>query len=290
VQAAGLDVPLSKRFQFGATFEHGQVSPTGTPWSGPQQPLERTAGTVYASYGGDKLRAQLKGELREDSLPASVPGTPATTEVQWLASGMATWKAHPDLTLRAKFLFSRSSTATNGLARSSEATVGFAWRPSFTDRIALVGRYTFVDEGLPPAQGANSPSDPTTGLPLTGRERAHVMSLAADGRLVWRISLGEKIAAKLRDEPELGTSAWMVLWVNRVSLHITRAWDAVVEYRLLYGPGPAINHGVALELNRILVGHLRLGAGWNFADFSDDELRLGRGSEKGFFVRAEGFY
>ena len=28
----------------------------------------------------------------------------------------------------------------------------------------------------------------------------------------------------------------------------------------------------------------------NFADFSDNELTLGRGSEKGFFVRAQGFY
>ena len=91
-------------------------------------------------------------------------------------------------------------------------------------------------------------------------------------------------------EPDLHTADWMILWVNRVSLHVTRAWDAVVEYRLLYGPGPSLSHGVSLEANRIIVGHLRLGAGWNFAKFSDDELRLGQGSEKGFFVRAEGFY
>jgi hypothetical protein len=30
--------------------------------------------------------------------------------------------------------------------------------------------------------------------------------------------------------------------------------------------------------------------GWNFCDVGDDETTLGRGSEKGFFVRAQGFY
>ena len=116
------------------------------------------------------------------------------------------------------------------------------------------------------------------------------MSLAGQARLFWRISLAEEVGAKRREEPGLGTSDWMILWVNRASLHVTKAWDAVVEYRLLYGPGPALAHGVSIEANRILVGHLRLGAGWNFADFSDDELRLGRGGENGFYIRAQGFY
>ena len=58
----------------------------------------------------------------------------------------------------------------------------------------------------------------------------------------------------------------------------------------LYGPGPALSHGVAIEVNRIIVGHLRLGVGWNFTNFTDDETRLGDGRENGFFVRAQGFY
>lgn len=116
------------------------------------------------------------------------------------------------------------------------------------------------------------------------------MSLAAAGRIIWRFSLAEKIAAKLRDEPELGTSSQFILWVNRLSFHVTRRWDAVAEYRLLDVPGTSLTHGVSVEANVIVVGHLRLGAGWNFSDFSDNELTLGRGSEKGFYVHAEGFY
>ncbi len=84
------------------------------------------------------------------------------------------------------------------------------------------------------------------------------------------------------------------MWVNRASLHVTKTWDAVVEYRLLYTTSPqtasTLANGVSLEVNRILVGHLRLGLGWSFANFSDDELQLGNGNGKGVYVRAEGFY
>ena len=288
MQTAGFDVPLGKRFVFGASFERGTVTPSGTPLAG-QPPLDRTAGSAYASYAGDALRAQLKGELRQDAL---VQAGPSIDERQWLVQGMATWRVHRDLTFRGKLFLSQSTGASTMLARSSEATVGFAWRPSWTDRLALLGRYTWLDEGLPGAQAQSGPTDPLSGAALGFRERAHVMSLAGEGRAVWRISIGEKIAAKRREEvqPDGTSAAWMVLWINRVTLHVTRAWDALVEYRLLYGPGPALSHGVAVEVNRIIVGHLRLGAGWNFASFSDDETRLGDGSDKGFFIRAQGFY
>jgi hypothetical protein len=290
MQTAGLDVPLGKRFVFGATFEHGEVTPGGTPLAG-AQPLSRVAGTAYASYAGDALRVQAKGELRQDSLAQPTGGT--TDELQWLAQGMLTWRVHPDFTLRGKIFFSNSTAmGSTSIARSSEVTAGFAWRPSWTDRLAVLGRYTYLDEALPNAQATNGPTDPLTGAPLGFRERAHVMSVAGDGRVIWRFSLGEKVAAKRREEltPDGNSSAWMILWINRVTFHVTRAWDALAEYRLLYGPGPAISHGAAVEINRIIVGHLRLGIGWNFANFSDDETRLGDGNENGFFVRAQGFY
>jgi uncharacterized repeat protein (TIGR01451 family)/fimbrial isopeptide formation D2 family protein len=279
---AGLDLPLARRFLFSSTFERGEVTPSGTPLSGatPPVPISRTAGTASFSYGGERLRVQARGELRSDKVTDPATGK-ASDELSWLASGMVTAQPHKDLTLRGKALFSDSRVPGSLLARSQEASVGFAWRPSFTDRIALFGRYTWLDEAVPGPQGSTAPAF---------RERSHVMSLAGEARLFWRISLAEKVAAKRRQEPDLGTSDWMILWVNRASLHVTKTWDAVVEYRLMYGPGPALAHGVSVEVNRILVGHLRLGAGWNFADFSDDELRLGRGGENGFYVRAEGFY
>jgi hypothetical protein len=283
MQTAGLSLPLNQRLVFDATFERGAVTASGTPLSGSPD-LDRTAGTASASYGGDRLRAQARVEVRSDQ-PNGGP-----SQLSWLASGMATLHPHKDLTLRVKAFFAKSTAPGATLGHSSEASFGFAYRPSFTDRLALIGRYSFVDEGLTGAQADGAAKDPATGLPMLARERAHVASIAGEGRLFWRLSLAEKVGMKLRQEPDLGTSAMMVLWVNRLSLHVTRAWDAVAEYRLLSVPGTSLAHGVAIEVNRIIVGHLRLGAGWNFADFSDEELQLGRGSQRGFFIRAQGFY
>jgi hypothetical protein len=301
VVAAGVDLPVWKRLVLGATFERGTVSPSGTPLAG-MPPIERTAGTAYASWAGERIRAQVRGEVRSDTIPATAPGLPMSdpnardqTALSWLVSGMATLRPHPDLTIRAKIFFARAADASTPapdrtLARSSEASLGFAWRPSFTDRISLFGRYTFLDEFSPLQQARAGQVDPASGLPIVGREQSHVASIASDGRLFWRFSLGEKVALKYRTEPTSGTSALLVLWVNRLALHITNRWDAVVEYRLLSVPGSTITHGAALEANVILVKHLRLGAGWNFADFGDNEITLARGSENGFYLKAQGFY
>ncbi|HWE29680.1 MAG TPA: hypothetical protein VHB97_16840, partial [Polyangia bacterium] len=260
MQTAGLDIPFGKRFVIGATFERGEVTPVGSPLApaasvpfagsltmAVPQPLQRTAGSIYGSYGGDTFRAQLKAELRQDSVTQEaslIDGTPQKTvsEWQWLVQGMLTWQASHDLTFRGKLMLSQSlgTTTTTPLARSSEANVGFSWRPSWTDRLVLLGRYAYLDEGLPATQATTGPTDPLTGAALGFRERAHVVSLAGDGRFVWKLSLGEKVAAKLREETQGDglQSGWMVLWINRLTMHVTRTWDALAEYRLLYGPGP----------------------------------------------------
>jgi uncharacterized repeat protein (TIGR01451 family)/fimbrial isopeptide formation D2 family protein len=294
ILATGVDLPLAKRFVIGATFERGEVTPSA-PVDG-QMPLQRTAGTLQASYAGDKFRLQLKGEVRNDVLttPGSslVPVPTVKNELQWLVNGMVTWQVHPDITLRAKVFVSRSSTVGDDstLARSTEITGGLAWRPSFTDRFSLLLRYTWLDEFSPVAQAQNGPVDPVTGVPLGLREQAHVMSLAAEGRVFWRISIGGKIAAKWRLEPTLGAQAWYILWISRISLQLHERLAAVVEYRVMPVVGVSIQHGAAIEANVRFARHARIGVGWNFSNFSDNELVLGRGTENGFFVRAEGFY
>ena len=85
MQTAGLDVPLSKRFVFGATFERGEVTPSGTPLAG-SPPLARIAGTAYASYAGDALRVQFKAELRQDTAAAGRPAA-STSEAAVARAG-----------------------------------------------------------------------------------------------------------------------------------------------------------------------------------------------------------
>ena len=285
-------MPLSKRFVFGATFERGEVSPAGTPLAG-TQPLTRVAGTAYASYAGEVFRAQIKGELRQDSL-VQPSGVGTTDESQWLVQGMVTWRVHPDFTLRGKILLELDGALVELLDRALERSHRRLRLAPVVDRSAWCcsAATPISTKALPNAQAHDGP-DRSAHRRAARLPRARARDLARRRRprilevLARRKGRGQ---AARRAHARRALSAWMILWINRVTLHVTRAWDGLVEYRLLYGPGPALSHGVAIEVNRIIVGHLRLGVGWNFANFTDDETRLGDGTEKGFFVRAQGFY
>ena len=48
--------------------------------------------------------------------------------------------------------------------------------------------------------------------------------------------------------------------------------------------------GFLLEVNRLILNHLRLGVGYNFTDFSDDALTANDYKVSGFFFRVQGKY
>jgi hypothetical protein len=170
-----------------------------------------------------------------------------------------------------------------------EGTLGLAWRPAF-HQTALLVRYTYL------VDDPQSTIDPT--VPVY-RQRSHIASVAGEVT-VWRhFAFGEKVAYKSLREMDLASTGATrdpseqayLLWINRLSVHVTRAWDAALEYRYLFTQ-PTLagenDHGALVELNRLLGGHLRIGAGWNFTGIPNDERNLGRLREHGFFVRAQG--
>ena len=84
----------------------------------------------------------------------------------------------------------------------------------------------------------------------------------------------------------------MRLWINRFDYHVTEKWDGALEYRQLAVREAADNSsdGFLLEVNRLMLGHLRLGVGYNFTDVSDDALTANDYEVKGFFFRIQGKY
>ena len=89
-----------------------------------------------------------------------------------------------------------------------------------------------------------------------------------------------------------------VLWLNRVAFHVTRSFDVAVEYRFMWQTRPGVGgddatqlqHGALLELDALVAKHVRVGVGWNFTRFSDDELSDLDRDASGFFVRVTGQY
>ena len=119
--------------------------------------------------------------------------------------------------------------------------------------------------------------------------------------LPWRLQLVEKLAYKRVDESydvlpgeTLDTVINTLLWINRINFHLTGRLDAGVEYRflkmLLDEQGGQLRHGALVELGYWLHRYVRLGAGYNFSSFTDNEFVDQDRDASGFFFRVVGRY
>ena len=139
----------------------------------------------------------------------------------------------------------------------------------------------------PTARPTRSPA-----RPLGFRERSHVMSLAGDGRLFWRISLGEKVAAKRREELSPDGIRRVDDPVDQPRHRSTsRArWDALVEYRLLVRSRARRSRTASPSRSTASSSATCASASAGTSPTSPTtNPALGDGSEKGFFIRAAGF-
>ena len=151
-----------------------------------------------------------------------------------------------------------------------EGSVGFAYRPVEHDRFNALARYTFLYD-LPGPEQVNA-----FGETLGARQRSHIVSLDGTYDLNEYLSIGAKYGTRYgeisdsRTEDNF-TKSTAHLGVLRADLHIVKNWDAVVEGRVLYLPeAESTRTGVFAAVYRHFGDNLKLGVGYNFADFSDD--------------------
>ena len=142
------------------------------------------------------------------------------------------------------------------------------------------------------------PVDLTSGL--TDEQSSEVLSISPTLELPLRIAIAEKIAwkhlrSRVADGPTV--SADLLLWVNRLDWHVVQQLDLSAEYRWMEVVGPIAGgsggnseRGVLVEAAFRPSRWSRIGVGWNFTSFSDDELARYDRSGGGFFIRAVGEY
>jgi hypothetical protein len=112
--------------------------------------------------------------------------------------------------------------------------------------------------------------------------------------LPWDLQVVGKLAFKrqflrLDNLPEVESDTWLSLL--RLNYHLTATFDASAEYRWLHNELTGqTKHGPLVELSYILLEHARLGVGYNFSSFSDDELSDLNRDAGGFFFRLQGQY
>jgi hypothetical protein len=277
VLGLGHRIAIAPGVRLDAGYEHQQVlAPTAQ---------RRDVLRGGAELLGQAVKATAQVELRLDdggvgpALPVPATGSPLTiapgTRRQIVAGAAAEWKWTADQTFLARFRIadSHDTGSDTQLARAVEATVGWALRPLALDWLDLIVHYSYLYDQRPDAPDAV--------------ERAHVLALAplvdlphglqASGKLVWK----------------RGADVDAVLGLVRLGVRPWGSWDLAVEARALTldrQDRSDTQTGALVELAYDLTRYARVGGGYNFSHFSDDELADLAHDGHGFFVRVVGRY
>ena len=169
-------------------------------------------------------------------------------------------------------------------ARFVELDIGHAVRPADNDKFNLIARYSFLYD-LPTEGQATIRPD----------ERSHLLSLEGIYDFDNRWELAAKAAIRKGEQRSVrDMGPWQDFGLRMASLRaryqVSKSWDGVAEYRWLSDiDGDNERHGVLLTLYRQVGDNLKVGVGFNFADFNDT-LRIDDYDNRGWFVDLIGMY
>ena len=120
-------------------------------------------------------------------------------------------------------------------------------------------------------------------------QKSHIVSVDAIYDLTQQWSVGGKVARRMgqisqdRVNPVFFDST-ADLYVARADWHVMHHWDLVLEGRMLsVKQAQDRRSGALVALYRHLSNSVKLGAGWNFTDFSDDLTNLSY-THRGAFI------
>jgi hypothetical protein len=124
-------------------------------------------------------------------------------------------------------------------------------------------------------------------------QKSHILSLDVIYDLTQRWTIGGKYAYRLGQISEDRVTQEFFdsrahLYVLRVDWHFVHKWDALVEGRVLDLPDAKDKRSGALAaIYRQIGNNIKVGAGYNFTDFSDNLTDLSYTS-RGIFINAIG--
>lgn len=277
VHSHGVDYAPSDKWTCGVKAESGTLEANGAT------PLERTA--VSLSGGFREEDGVLYGgavEVRDEEQA----GNDRTT---LLLRNNVSLQVSDDWRLVAKFDLSRSEASQGSFFDGdfTEGSLGFAYRPTESDRWNALVRYAYIEDVPSPGQVDLS------GLALDFSQKSHVLSADVSCDVMPWLTLGGKYGLRYGEmRANKASGPWFdsaaQLGVLRADLHVVHDWDAHVEGRVLDVEAASDRRtGLLVALYRHLGQHARLGVGYNFADFSDDLTNLNYDYD-GVFVNLTG--
>ncbi len=280
VHSTGVELTPTDRLNFSANLDLGTLKDPDTAAE-----IERTAVGVSVGYGFDRLALASGLEYRVDNTEqADSSNTKRTT---WLFKNSFKFQLNPDWRILGKFNYSlsESSLGESYDGDYTEAVLGYAYRPVKFDRLNVLLKYTYFNN-LPA-------SDNESGSDTSFIQRSHIGAVDVMYDLTPRWTLGGKYAyrfsqvAQDREDSEFFDSR-AYLYVLRADWHFLHRWDALVEARMLNLPDAQDSKsGALVALYRHFGNHIKVGAGYNFSDFSDNLTQMDY-RHQGLFINLVG--
>jgi hypothetical protein len=240
--------------------------------------VDRSAIGVHGGLTTPFTEWQSKLEWREEA--------GAERRRQWVTTNRLTQRLNDSwrLALRLNLADTFDRVTATQAGRVIEGNVGFAWRPWQTTRWSAFGRYSYLYDLAPVSQMGARPYDQRTQvLSLEGVYKpARRWEFA--GRFAWRE--GEVRAGR-------GEGAWFdsaaFFSAAQLRFDMQMQWHAMAEYRRLDVRNGGARQGMLAGADRDVAHNLRIGAGYNFTNFSDDLTDFGY-DQKGWFLNLVGRY
>ncbi len=263
---------LQQGMQFKLAAEHSVIN-------GDTTDSERYAVSTVLSYKDlSGLSWSTKTEMRRERGDSE--------RRQYLSSSFFEMKLNPDYTLLLKYVFSETKDLKLGVteAEFNEHSIGLAYRPVAHDRFNLLARYTGISDKRPL----------NLGLLNSEQTSVDVLSVEWSYELTRKLEWVDKLAFRTKTEETGGfdpftSHTWLM--IHRLNYQFAKEWDVGAEYRsLAQREADDQRDGWLTELMWRANNHVRLGVGFNFTDFSDNEFSDNDYSVYGWFLRLQGKY
>jgi flagellar motor protein MotB len=276
--STGVNLVAKERWNFGGNTELGTLRDAQTGAA-----TDRKAAGVRVGYGVDRMQFSSAMEYRRDD--AEQPDTTHTLRKVLLFRNNFKFQLTPDWRVIGKLDHSISDSSLGEFYAGgyTEAVVGYAYRPVHSDRLSALAKYTYF---------FNVPTTDQVTLQNTAAEfiqKSHIAALDLTFDLTADWSVGGKYAYRMgqlsmdRTQQQFFDNAAQ-LAVLRVDWRFRKNWESLVEGRMLDLRDVSQRRSGALAaVYRYIGKNIKVGAGYNFTDFSDDLTDLRYDHRGAFF-------